>query len=199
MQFRGAVFFGRRLISTEGQVVMRIAALVLGVIGGLYGLTVGWWIYALVSFGGGKDGVLALLVPLTGLIGGSLSLVAPSLAGGLMLLSASLTALVIGFNVFVAIPLLLLGVGGVLALLGANETAGAGTNHGGPMHNRSGIDDLDRRVRSGLCKAGAGSEWSVDISADYTPIPVEARPYRLALSSDDGTCEFWLTPVARCN
>ena len=103
------------------------AGLILGILGGLFGLFVGFFGYAMggiVSAGGQSVGgiiqLVSMAIPIASLVGGGIAK-ANAIAGGiLMLLSAGGMLLVFGFNFFTAIPLVLSGIGGVLALLSTN-------------------------------------------------------------------------------
>lgn len=103
---------------------MKIAALILGLIGGIAGLfgsifalSVGG-IGSAVSAEGANTvvgaGVAALILSLLGIVGGSLAIAKPKVAG-IMMLTASIGGLVAVFAAyFIAFPLLLLG--GIFAL-----------------------------------------------------------------------------------
>lgn len=103
---------------------MRIAALILGILGGLFGL--GGAVFAL-GVGGvasalqmdqGKAvvglGFAAIPLAILGVVGGALALARPKLAGVLMLVSAVGGTIAISAGYVIAAPLL--AVGGLLAL-----------------------------------------------------------------------------------
>lgn len=99
---------------------MRIAALILGILGGLFGL--GGALFALFAGGVGSAfnaegastvvglGLAAIPLAILGIIGGSLSLVKPKVAGWLMLISA------IGGTIAISAGYI---IGGVMLLIGA--------------------------------------------------------------------------------
>jgi hypothetical protein len=114
------VMFGFKEVS-----VMRVASLIIGVIGGIAGF--GGAIFAL--FVGGLDatfsasgtssivglGVAAIFFSLLGLVGGTLALNKPRIAGVMMLVAAIGGVISVSWGYVVAFPTLL--VGGILALI----------------------------------------------------------------------------------
>ncbi|MDI6894838.1 MAG: hypothetical protein QME70_09585 [Bacillota bacterium] len=110
---------------------MRIAALILGILGGLAGI--GGAVFVLFFGGAGavlaaegaftvvKLGVAAVPLSILGLIGGALALAKPKVAGVLMLISAfgGLIAISMGY----AVAFILLLVGAVFAFVGRREAA----------------------------------------------------------------------------
>lgn len=121
---------------------MRIAAFILGILGGLIGL--GWAIItlaekisSLAEYGYGADDFVFVwiwlavaLLSMVGLIGGALALTAPKPAGVLMLIPAGvfIAAGLLGFHAGVmskiAIVLIPLLVGGILACVGHRRSTG---------------------------------------------------------------------------
>ena len=104
---------------------MKIAALILGILGGLVSLSYGLLGFGLGSIvqGGGGLKFVSIAVPIAALVGAGLSLSKPMVAAILMGASAVVFVLVIGFNVFSLVPVLLLGLGALFAFLGAQEAA----------------------------------------------------------------------------
>ena len=109
---------------------MQIAALILGVIGGLSALSLGWFITAAVTFAGASRfiAIVGVVVPLVGLVGACLSLATPKLAGAMMLGSAVMFAMLTSFSIFGVASILLLAIAGGLALYPA--VAAFAGNHG---------------------------------------------------------------------
>ncbi len=104
------------------------AALIFGILGGLFGLLVGLFGYLVggIVGAGGQNGaglfqLISIAIPIAGLVGGGMAKSNAFVAGVLMLLSAAGMLLVFGFNFFTAIPVVLSGVGGVMALISAND------------------------------------------------------------------------------
>jgi hypothetical protein len=109
---------------------MRNAALVLGIIGGLIGMLVGFFSFGYVEavqHFGEIDGVaeqvenadliqaMSIISPMLAIAGGAMAR-ARALWGGLLLLVSSVGMYVaFGFNVFTMFPIAFAGVGGVLA------------------------------------------------------------------------------------
>ena len=105
---------------------MKIAALILGILGGLLGM--GGAIFAVFVGGvggafGAEDagmvtglGVAAVIISIVGLVGGALALAKPKAAGLIMIASAIGGLIAISAGYFIAGPLLL--IAGILALLG---------------------------------------------------------------------------------
>ncbi|MDI3328374.1 MAG: DUF4064 domain-containing protein [Alicyclobacillaceae bacterium] len=114
---------------------MQIAALVLGIIGGLAGI--GGAVFALFVGGIGSAfgaegsgtvvglGLMAIVSSILGIVGGALAMSRPKAAGILMLVSAVAGAVFISFGYVVAFPCLL--VGGILALVASRQKDAAGT------------------------------------------------------------------------
>jgi hypothetical protein len=114
---------------------MRNAALVLGIIGGIIGMIVGFFSYGYVAFVdwfGEVDDiatqvgnpmlvqVTSVLSPLLAITGGAMAR-AQALVGGILLLLAAVGLLIgLGFTVFTMFPIVMCGLGGVLALLARN-------------------------------------------------------------------------------
>lgn len=139
---------------------MRIAALILGVIGGLSGLSSGWLLYAIKSFWGGPGGVFYVVAPLVGLVGGSLALVSPNLAGVMMLASALALLVMLGFNAISSIPILLLVVAACMAFISREDTSldGMGVSDA----QATGLQRLEHRIKQRLEVIGAliGRSWT---------------------------------------
>jgi hypothetical protein len=111
-----------------GEEIMSTAALILGILGGVFGLFVGLFGYAVGGIAGasGQSGagllqLISMAIPIASLVGGGIAKANAVVAGILMLLSAVGMLLLFGFNFFTAIPVVLSGVGGLLALMAANE------------------------------------------------------------------------------
>jgi hypothetical protein len=107
---------------------MSTAALILGILGGLFGLVVGFFGYAAGGVVGAASGtslvlyqLVSMAIPIASLVGGGLAKVNAFAAGALMLLSAVGMLLVFGLNFFTFLPLVLSGIGGVLVLLSGKE------------------------------------------------------------------------------
>lgn len=96
---------------------MNIAALVVGLIGGLISLLIGFGGFLL---GGAFDAkglmVFSLLIPIIGLVGAGFALSRHHLGGALMLLSAVAGFAVFGVHILSILPGALLIVAGLLAL-----------------------------------------------------------------------------------
>ncbi len=111
---------------------MRNAALVLGIIAGIWGMLVGFFGYGYTEFIAwfgevpnlaeqvdhpGRVRLLGLLAPVLAIAGGAMAR-SQARAGGIMLIvSAAGMHWAFGFNVFTMFPITLAGLGGVLALL----------------------------------------------------------------------------------
>src|ERR1700674_346519 len=102
---------------------MLIGALILGILGGLFGLLIGLAGYTLGGIAGsGGVQALSMAIPIASLVGGGMAKEKPTIAGGLMVVSAIGMFFIFGFNFFTAIPLVLSAVGGLLAFTGLIET-----------------------------------------------------------------------------
>jgi hypothetical protein len=109
---------------------MKTGALVLGIIGGLVAL-----IYGLVGYGlgsladagqaGAGAGVklLSIGLPVAGLVGAGMVKAKPVIGAALMAIAAIGFLLILGFNFFSLIPVVLLGLGALLGFLGMQEDA----------------------------------------------------------------------------
>lgn len=110
---------------------MRNAALVLGIIGGLIALFVGFFSYgyteAIDRYGEieglaqqvenvGLIRTVSFLAPLLAIAGGAMARVRALWGGVLMLISAGLMFYAFNFNVFTMFPIGFIGLGGVLAI-----------------------------------------------------------------------------------
>jgi hypothetical protein len=111
---------------------MRNAALMLGIIGGVIGMVVGffgWGYTALIEQYGEVDNIAeqvdnvalvragALLAPLLAIAGGAMARARALWGGILMSLSAVGMYVAFGFNAFTMFPIAFVGLGGLLALL----------------------------------------------------------------------------------
>ena len=108
---------------------MRVAALVLGILGGLAGLAGGAYVLAVggldEAFGGDSSeelytmGWLAVVAGIGGLIGAGMAMTKPKIAAALMAISAVVGLSAVSFAfLFAAI---LFGIGALMAFLGRNE------------------------------------------------------------------------------
>ncbi|TNF60009.1 MAG: hypothetical protein EP307_09390 [Rhodobacteraceae bacterium] len=110
---------------------MRNAALVLGIIAGIFGMIVGFFSFgyteAVERFGEieglaeqvenvGLIRTMSLLAPLLAIAGGAMAKVRALWGGGLLLLSAAGMYHAFGFGVFTMFPIAFAAVGGVLAI-----------------------------------------------------------------------------------
>jgi hypothetical protein len=101
---------------------MATAALILGILGGLFGLFVGLFGYGIGAIAGvGGFQIISIAIPIAALVGGGMAKANPAVGGGLMLASTIGMLWIFGFNFFTAIPVVLTGVGGALALMAASE------------------------------------------------------------------------------
>jgi hypothetical protein len=102
---------------------MLVGALILGILGGVFGLGVGLFGYALGGIAGqGLFQLVSIAIPIVSIVGGGMAKAKPVIGGILMLLSAAGMIWLFGFNFFTAIAIILSGIGGALALLAASET-----------------------------------------------------------------------------
>ena len=111
---------------------MRNAALMLGLIGGLWGMVVGFFSYGYTVFmqdyGSDVQGfasqvdnvgliqAVSLVAPILAIAGGAMARSQNMLAGGLLLISAAGMWHAFGFGVFTMFPIAMCGLGGLLAL-----------------------------------------------------------------------------------
>ncbi|MDA3887683.1 MAG: hypothetical protein PF443_02525 [Allgaiera sp.] len=111
---------------------MRNAALILGIIGGIWGMIVGFFGYGYTVFidmFGNDVGdlahqvnnpqlirVVSLLAPILAIAGGAMARSRNMMAGGLLLVSAVGMFYGFGFNVFTMFPIAMCGLGGILAI-----------------------------------------------------------------------------------
>lgn len=111
---------------------MRNAALILGIIGGLWGMLVGFFSFGytelhlryaeLAEFTGGVENVAliraaSLGAPILAIAGGAMARSANTLGGVLLLISAAGMYYAFGFGVFTMFPIAMCGLAGVLALI----------------------------------------------------------------------------------
>lgn len=110
---------------------MRNAALVLGVVGGLIAMLVGFFSYGyteVIEKYGEVEGLarqvdqvgliraVSFLAPLIAIAGGAMARIRALWGGGLMLISAALMLHAFGFGVFTMFPIGMTALGGVLAI-----------------------------------------------------------------------------------
>ncbi len=111
---------------------MRNSALVLGIIGGIIGMLVGFFSYGYTEFvdwigdevpdvleqvdNVGLIRFMSLFSPLLAIAGGAMARSRAMIAGGLLLVSAAGMYYAFGFGVFTMFPIAMCGLGGVLAL-----------------------------------------------------------------------------------
>ncbi len=114
---------------------MRNAALVLGIIGGTIGMIVGFFSYGYVAFvdwfGEVEDlatqvrnpilvQVTSVVSPLLAIAGGAMARSQALIGGVLLLLAAAGLLIGLGFSAFTMFPIVMCGLGGVLAILARN-------------------------------------------------------------------------------
>ncbi len=117
---------------------MRNAALVLGIIGGLIGVIVGFFSYGYTEFidwlgptpgqleqvaNPGLIRATSLLAPLLAIAGGAMARAQARIGGALMLASAAGMYYAFGFGVFTMFPIAMCALGGVLALAAVKPDA----------------------------------------------------------------------------
>lgn len=111
---------------------MKTGALVLGIIGGLVALLYGQLGYVLGSIvdageagagGGGAMKLLSIGLPIAALVGAGMVKAKPVIGAALMAIAAIGFVLILGFNFFSLIPVVLLGLGALLGFLGMQEDA----------------------------------------------------------------------------
>lgn len=109
---------------------MKTGALVLGIIGGLIALIYGLVGYGLGSLGSavGAEGsglvkLVSIALPIAALIGAGMVKTKPVIGATLMAIGAIGFVLILGFNFFSLIPVVLLGLGALLGFLGMQEAA----------------------------------------------------------------------------
>ena len=109
---------------------MKTGALVLGIIGGLIALIYGLIGYGLGSLGSvaGAEGAglvkfISIGLPVAALIGAGMVKAKPIIGAPLMAIAAIGFVLILGFNFFSLIPVVLLGLGALLGFLGLREDA----------------------------------------------------------------------------
>src|SRR5262245_17401125 len=124
--------FGSRetAVTTTAGVGMLTAALILGVLGGAFGMAIGLLGYGTAVDVAGADAAVALRVvsiaiPAAGLLGGAFAREKSIIGGTLMLLSAGSMGLCFGYDRFTAVPMVLSGLGAVSAFVGADAASGA--------------------------------------------------------------------------
>jgi hypothetical protein len=108
---------------------MKTGALVLGIIGGLVALLYGLIGYGLGSLaegaveGAGLLRLLSIALPVAALSGAGMVKAKPIIGAVLMAIAAIGFVLILGFNFFSLIPVVLLGLGALLGFLGSQEDA----------------------------------------------------------------------------
>ena len=106
---------------------MRNAALMLGVIGGIIGMIVGFFSYGFTELAEALDVIeqvdnvgrvraVSLLSPILAIAGGGMARARPLAAGALLLVSAAGMYWGFGFNFATMFPIAMVGAGGLLAL-----------------------------------------------------------------------------------
>jgi len=107
---------------------MKTGALVLGIIGGLVALLYGFVGYGLGSMAGaggaeeaGLVKLISIALPIAALVGAGMVKPKPLIGSGLMAAAAIVFVLLLGFNFFTLIPVVLLGLGALLGFLGYQE------------------------------------------------------------------------------
>ncbi len=101
---------------------MKVGALILGIIGGLIALSIGYFGFSLGSLAG--DGLLkfiSLAIPIASLIGAGIVMSKPALGATLMGFSAFGLVFVLGFNFISMIPVVLLAIGSILGFSASSE------------------------------------------------------------------------------
>jgi len=100
---------------------MKIAALILGILGGIAGLFGAMFAMGLGAVGGGTagNGIAALIFSILGIVGGSMAIAKPKAAGIMMLIATIGGFIAVFVGYIVAAPLLL--VGGILSLVAAKQ------------------------------------------------------------------------------
>ena len=102
---------------------MKVGALVLGIIGGLVALLYGVFGYGLGSLtGDGGAKFLSIGLPIAALVGAGMVTAKPVIGATLMAIAAMGFVLILGFNFFSLIPVVLLGLGALLGFLGSQES-----------------------------------------------------------------------------
>jgi hypothetical protein len=98
---------------------MKIGALILGILGGLVALAIGFFGFALgsMSSDGGALKIVSLVVPIAALVGAGMVMSKPFVGSLLMGGSAVALILILGFNSFSLIPVVLLALGAGLGFL----------------------------------------------------------------------------------
>lgn len=107
---------------------MRTGALVVGIIGGLFAL-----FYGLLGFGlgslaeAGEPGsgvglqIVSIIIPVVALIGAGIIKTKPTIGSSLVGLSAIILILILGFNFFSMVPVILLGISALLGFIDSQD------------------------------------------------------------------------------
>lgn len=113
---------------------MRAGALILGILGGLGALSLGFVAYLFGGFIGfapanaaaaGTIKFFAVVIPLVALVGAAIVMAKPVVGGLLMIASALALFFTLGFGVFTFTTEILIAVGGTIGLLSANSAKSA--------------------------------------------------------------------------
>ena len=115
---------------------MKNAAMVLGIIGGIVGMVVGFFVYGWVVFtdwfngevadtievsaNAGRWQLVGLVAPILAIAGGAMSNQRPIVGAVLMFVSAAGMYWGLGFGVFTMFPIAMCGLAGVLGMAGAS-------------------------------------------------------------------------------
>lgn len=107
---------------------MRVGALIFGILGGLIALSYGLLGYGLGSLAdAGQSGagsgmkLISLGIPIGALLGAGMVIAAPVFGASLMAIAAVSLVLILGFNIFSLVPVVLLGLGALLGFSGAAQ------------------------------------------------------------------------------
>jgi hypothetical protein len=103
---------------------MKVGALILGIIGGLVTLFYGLLGYGLGSMAGAAGlKIVSVGLPIAGLVGAGMVMAKPVTGAALMGTAAVGLLLILGFNFFSLIPIVLLGLGALLGFLSSQDAA----------------------------------------------------------------------------
>jgi hypothetical protein len=123
---------------------MKVGALILGIIGGLLTLLYGLLGYGLGSMAGAVGlKIVSIGLPILGLVGAGMVMAKPIIGAVLMGIATVGLMLILGFNFFSLIPIVLLGLGTLLGFLGSQETSGKNERAGNEYDPRR--SDLQRK------------------------------------------------------
>jgi hypothetical protein len=97
-------------------------AMILGILGGIFGLFIGMFGYGLgAAAGAGTFQLISIAIPIASIVGGGMVKGKTVIGAGLMALSTVGMFFIFGFNFFTAIPLVLTALGAVLGFVAMNE------------------------------------------------------------------------------